>query len=136
MQQVRDLMSRTLEVVNPQANLHDVMKTMNRSGYRHVPVVDEGKLVGIITDRDIRLALNSPVIDEDADLSREAVLDGTRVGDCMTPEPECVTSDTPIAQVAELLSLNKFGAMPVVDDGKLVGMISYIDFLKHYAANQ
>jgi len=42
----------------------------------------------------------------------------------------------PLHQVADLLSLNKFGAMPVVDEGKLVGMISYIDFLKHYAANR
>ena len=54
----------------------------------------------------------------------------------MTPEPQCVSSNTPLHQVADLLALNKFGAMPVVDDGKLVGMISYIDFLKHYAADQ
>ena len=108
---------------------------MNRTGYRHIPVTADDKLVGIITDRDIRLAVNSPVIKEDADLSREAILDGVKVNDCMTAEPQCVSSDTPVNEVAELLSLNKFGAMPVVDDGKLVGMISYIDFLKHYAAN-
>ena len=53
----------------------------------------------------------------------------------MTPNPQTVRSDTPLGEVADLLALNKFGAMPVVDDGELVGMISYIDFLKHYAAN-
>jgi len=134
MQQVKDLMSQNLEVVAPDAPLHDVLRKMNRAGYRHIPVVADDKLVGIITDRDIRLAVNSPVIKEDADLSREAILDGVSVNDCMTAEPQCVTSDAPLNEVAELLSLSKFGALPVVDDGNLVGMISYIDFLKHYAA--
>ena len=135
MLQVKDLMCEKLEVVAPDAHLHEVLKTMNRAGYRHVPVVADDKLVGIITDRDIRLAVNSPVIKNDADLTREAILDGVKVNDCMTPDPQCVTSDAPLNEVAEIMSLAKFGAMPVVDDGKLVGMISYIDFLKHYAAN-
>jgi len=108
---------------------------MNRAGYRHLPVVANDRIVGIITDRDLRLAVNSPVIDEEADLSRESMLESVRVDACMTPDPECVSSDTPLREAADILSLNKFGAMPVVDDGKLVGMISYVDFLKHYAAN-
>jgi len=101
-----------------------------------LPVVANDKLVGIITDRDVRLAVNSPVIDWGENLVRESVLDGVKVDDCMTPDPECVSLSTPLHEVAELLTLNKFGAMPVVDDGKLVGMISYIDFLKHYAASR
>jgi acetoin utilization protein AcuB len=101
-----------------------------------LPVVSDGTLIGIITDRDIRLAVNSPVVGAEADLTRESVLDGVRVDDCMTPDPQCVSSDTPLHEVADLLSLHKFGAMPVVDDGKLVGMISYIDFLRHYSTNR
>lgn len=101
-----------------------------------MPVVENDMLVGIITDRDVRLAINSPVIAEDANLKREAVLEGVRGDDCMTPDPQCVSSDTPLHEVADLLTLNKFGTMPVVDEGKLVGMISYIDFLKHYAGNR
>jgi len=136
MLRVKDLMSGKLETVSPDAHLHDVLIKMNQAGYRHLPVVADERLVGIITDRDVRLAVNSPVIKEDADLSREKVLGELRVDDCMSPEPQCVSSETPLHQVADLLALNKFGAMPVVDDGKLVGMISYIDFLKHYAADQ
>jgi len=136
MLRVNDLMSDTLEVVSPDAHLHDVLTTMNRTGYRHLPVVENDMLVGIITDRDVRLAVNSPVVGAEIALIRESVLDGVRVDDCMTPDPQCVSSSTPLHEVAELLSLNKFGAMPVVDEGKLVGMISYIDFLKHYAANR
>ena len=136
MLRVKDLMSDALEVVSADAHLHDVLTRMNRSGYRHLPVVENNTLVGIITDRDVRLAVNSPVIKEDADLEREAILDGVRVDACMTPDPQCVSMDTPAHEVADLLTLNKFGAMPVVDGGMLVGMISYIDFLKHYAAKR
>jgi acetoin utilization protein AcuB len=136
MLRVNDLMSDTLEVVSPDAHIHDVLTTMNRAGYRHLPVVENDMLVGIITDRDVRLAVNSPVVGAEVALIRESVLDGVRVDDCMTPDPQCISSSTPLHEVAELLSLNKFGAMPVVDEGKLVGMISYIDFLKHYAANR
>lgn len=133
---VKDLMSDELEVVSPDAHLHDALIKMNRTGFRHLPVVENARLVGIVTDRDLRLAVNSPVIAEDADLRRETVLDKVQIADCMTPDPQCVSSNTPLHEVADLLSLNKFGAMPVVDEGKLVGMISYIDFLKHYAANR
>ena len=133
MLQVKDLMSEKLEAVSPDDSLHEVLIKMNQAGYRQLPVVSDERLVGIITDRDVRLAVNSPVITEDADLSREKILDEVRVGDCMTREPQCVASYTPLHEVADILVLNKFGALPVVDDGKLVGMISYIDFLKHYA---
>ena len=136
MLQVKDLMNDALKVASPDSDLHEVLSMMNQAGCRHLPVVKNDILVGIITDRDIRLAVNSPVIKEDADLNREEVLDGIRVENCMTPDPQCVSSDTPLYEVADLLTLNKFGAMPVVDDGNLVGMISYIDFLKHYAANR
>jgi len=131
-----DLMSNAPEVVSPDAHLHDVLIKMNRAGYRQLPVVADDKLVGIISDRDLRLAVNSPVVQGGADLKRESVLDEVQVDQCMTHDPQCVSSDTPAHEVADLLSLNKFGAMPVVDEGKLVGMISYIDFLKHYAANR
>ena len=136
MLRVKDLMSNALEVVSPDAHLHEALTKMNRAGYRHLPVVANDMLVGIITDRDVRLAVNSPFVDAEADLTRESILDGVRVDDCMTSDPQCVSSNTPLHEVADLLTLNKFGAMPVVDEGKLVGMISYIDFLKHYAANR
>jgi acetoin utilization protein AcuB len=132
---VKEIMGDKLKVVSPNTCLRDVLAKMNRDGYRHLPVVDDGNLVGIITDRDVRLAVNSPIVSDDADISREAVLDDIRVYECMTSDPKCVSIDTPAREVADLLSLNKFGAMPVLDDEKLVGIISYIDFLKHYAAN-
>ncbi len=135
MLQVKDLMSGAVDAVAPDARLHDVLSAMNRAGYRHLPVVANDTLVGIITDRDVRLAVNSPVVDKDTNPIREDILDGVRVDECMTRDPQCVSSDMAACEVADLLALNKFGAMPVVDDGRLVGMISTVDYLKHYAAN-
>jgi len=136
MLRVDDLMSNALEVVSPDDHIHEALTKMNQAGYRQMPVVANDKLVGIITDRDIRLAVNSPFVDAEADLVRESILDDVRVEDCMTPDPQCVSTNTPLHEAADVLMLHKFGAMPVVDEGKLVGMISYIDFLKHYAANR
>jgi acetoin utilization protein AcuB len=135
MQVVKDMMSDRLEVVGPEASLRDVLKTMNQTGYRHLPVVENTRLIGIITDRDIRLAVNSPVVEDSIFTSRENVLDELKVQECMTPDPQCVAPETLLKQVAETLALSKFGAMPVVDKDRLVGLISYIDFLKHYAAS-
>jgi len=135
MLRVKDLMNSAPQVVSPHDQLHTALTKMNQAGYRHLPVINDDKLVGIITDRDLRLAVNSPVVNEE-NVKRETVLDSLRVDQCMTPDPQSVSSDTALSEVADLLSLNKFGAMPVVDEGKLVGMISYIDFLKHYAANR
>lgn len=135
MQVVQDMMSDRLEVVGPEASLRDVLKIMNQTGYRHIPVVENSRLIGIITDRDIRLAVNSPVVEDIIFTSRESVLNELKVQDCMTPDPQCVTLDTSLRQVAEMLALSKFGAMPVVEKDRLVGLISYIDFLKHYAAS-
>ncbi len=129
MLRVKDLMSDAPEVVSPDAHLHDVLVTMNRAGYRHLPVVAGDRLVGIITDRDLRLAVNSPVVQAGTDLTREGFLDKVQVNECMTRDPQCVSSDAPAYEVADLLSLSKFGAMPVVDDGKLGGLISVIDIL-------
>ncbi len=133
---VKDLMSGAPETVSPDANLHDVLTKMNRQGFRHLPVVENGKLVGMITDRDVRLAVNSPVVEDDDIVTRQEALEAVRVFDCMTPDPQSVRSDMPLYEVADLLALNKFGAMPVVDGGKLVGVISAVDFLKHYAAQR
>ena len=129
-------MNDALKVASPDSYFREVLSMMNQSGCRHLPVVKNDIHVGIITDRDIRLAVNSPVIKEDDDLNREEVLNGIRVENCVTPDPQCVSSDTALSEMIDLLTLNKFGAMTVVDEGNWVGMISYIDFLKHYAANR
>jgi acetoin utilization protein AcuB len=98
-------------------------------------VDEEGKLVGIITDRDVRLAMNSPFVLHER-WQDEALLETATAESCMTPDPITVTPDTPAYRAAEMLSAYKFGALPVVEGGALVGIISVTDFLDQFAAQR
>lgn len=130
---VKDLMSDKTETVSPGDRLNDALTKMIKAGCRHLPVVCDDALVGIITDKDLRSAMHSPFEERDEEHASQQILNKLRVADCMTPDPWFVSPDTMLQEAAELLAFGKFGAMPVVDDGELVGMISTIDFLKYYA---
>ena len=127
-----DLMTIDPETVTADVPLREVVAVMNRANIRQVLVVDGKKLVGIVTDRDVRLAVNSPLTTEEP-LQRLVLLNGFKAKDCMTSNPRCVTPETPIHKVAELLSMYKFGALPVVKDDALVGIITVTDLLNQMA---
>jgi len=127
-----DLMTIDPETVTQDAPLREVVTTMNRANIRQVLVVDGKKLVGIVTDRDVRLVVNSPLTSEEP-LERLELLNEFKAQDCMTPNPRCVTPETPIHKVAELLSMYKFGALPVVMNDELVGIITVTDLLNQMA---
>lgn len=133
---VRDVMTTSLCTVKPDTTLQDAITRMKIAGCRQMPVLDdEGRLVGIVTDRDVRLAMNSPIVLhgrwQDEDLLARVTADS-----CMTPNPICIEPDTPAYRAAEMLSAYKFGALPVVESGKLIGIITVTDFLDRFAAEQ
>lgn len=132
---VNDLMTVIPNTVTMESSLRTIIGLMKSQGYRQLPVLDDkGRLVGIVTDRDIRLVMNSPIVlhgrwqDED-------LLDKVTAESCMTPNPITVTPETPAARAAEMLSTYKFGALPVVDDDALVGIITVTDFLDYFVTN-
>lgn len=127
-----DLMTIDPERVTADTPLREVVTVMNRANIRQVLVVDDKKLVGIVTDRDIRLAVNSPLTTEEP-LERLEMLNGYTVADCMTVNLRTVSPDTPIHKVAQLLSVYKFGALPVVENDELVGIITVTDLLNQMA---
>lgn len=134
MLKVRSLMTRSPDTISPDAALRTALAKMNSEGCRQLPVIDNGKLTGIITDRDIRLALNTPLLPNDYEVERTEILDLIAVADCMTSDPMTVSPEDSAYAVADTLSLYKFNALPVVTEGELVGIISVTDYLKHYAA--
>jgi acetoin utilization protein AcuB len=127
-----DLMTIDPETVTKDIPLREVVAAMNRANIRQVLVVNGRKLVGIVTDRDVRLAVNSSLTTEEP-LDRLEILNDYKAEDCMTPNPRSVTPETPIHRVAELLSMYKFGALPVVKDDELVGIITVTDLLNQMA---
>ncbi|MDX1614641.1 MAG: CBS domain-containing protein [Candidatus Promineifilaceae bacterium] len=133
---VGDLMTMDPLTVTADTPLRVVIDQMKISGCRQLPVVNaQGRLLGIVTDRDVRLAMNSPIVLhgrwQDEELLKSAVAES-----CMTPDPVTVSSTTPAYRAAEMLSAYKFGALPVVDQGRLVGIITVTDFLDRFAAQQ
>ncbi|MCB8937110.1 MAG: CBS domain-containing protein [Ardenticatenaceae bacterium] len=127
-----DLMTIDPEIVTRDTPLREIVTAMNRANIRQVLVVEDKKLVGIVTDRDIRLAVNSPLTTEEP-LERLELLNGYTAVDCMTANPRTVSPETPIHKVAQLLSVYKFGALPVVENGELVGIITVTDLLNQMA---
>lgn len=132
---VNDLMTIIPNTVTPQSTLRQVIEVMKTQSCRQLPVLENGKLVGIITDRDVRLVMNSPLILHGR-WQDEEILDNITAENCMTPDPAVVSPDTPAYQAAAMLSSYKFGALPVVDNGTLVGIITVTDFLNHFAMQQ
>ena len=133
---VSDLMTLSPDTVDLETPLREVLVRMKEDGCRQLPVLDdERQLVGIITDRDVRLAMNSPLILRER-WQDETLVDTVRAANCMTHDPITVTPETPAYRAAEILSVYKFGALPVVDGNMLVGIISVTDFLEKFAESQ
>lgn len=132
---VKDMMTVVPDTISPSTSLRDVIGMMKTEGYRHLPVIDDGKLVGIITDRDIRLVMNSPMVLHERRQDEE-LIDTVTAESCMTPNPVSISPDTPAFRAAEMLSIYKFGALPVVENDQLVGIITVTDFLDFFATNQ
>jgi acetoin utilization protein AcuB len=97
-------------------------------GCRRLPVVAEGRLVGIVADLDIREALNSPIILRER-WQDEELMDHAIVEACMTPNPLTVTPDTPVIEAARLMRDRKIGGLPVMDGHELVGIVTETDLL-------
>jgi len=108
----------------------DAIARMSARNVRHAPVVDaDGRVVGMLSDRDARLAVgNSLLAEKDTPLPLRLRL--LRVRDVMSRDPIVMREPDSLAQAAECLRFRNVGALPVVDRaGKLTGILSYIDIL-------
>ncbi len=126
---VRDRMSEDPVVLGPNDTLRKARRLMLDNGLRRLPVVENGRLVGIVTDRDVRQAdISSVVVQERRYI--DYILDRIQVGGIMTPNPVCVTPDTPLKEAARIILERKFGGLPVVEAGRLVGIITETDLVR------
>jgi len=102
-----------------------------RAGIRHVPILRDGALVGIVTDRDLRRAL--PSVEAGASPAKyQAFMERTTLKQVMRSDPVTCTPDTDIADAVRIFVERKLGAIPVVDDGELVAILTQIDILRAF----
>lgn len=114
---VNEIMTRRVLTVTSDASLADARRLLEQHRIRHLPVMRDGRLVGVVSDRDLRSA-------HAAD-ARHAT-----VGDVMTPRPMTIGPRTRIEEAARLLVAHKIGGLPVVDGNELVGIVTGDDLLR------
>ncbi len=126
---VRDVMTPNPVTIDPNHSIGTALAKMRRGGFRRLPVVENGRLVGIITDRDLRLAMNSPYVLRGGWYD-SYLMEHVEVRSCMTAHPLTVSSDTSLAGAVHLMEEQKFGGIPVVDDGSITGILTETDLMK------
>ncbi len=127
---IRDIMTPDPVTISPNHSIGAALARMRRGGFRRLPVVEKEKLVGIITDRDLRLAMNSPFIMREGWYD-SYLMEHIEVRSCMTPDPITVDANEDILSAVRLMRTQKIGGMPVIADGALVGIITETDLLDY-----
>ena len=137
--QVKDIMSRSVKTVSPDTRLIEVVSLMCLYRYSGIPVVEGGKLIGIISEKDVLHSLlpsledlmdNMSTIDFDALMKNYGSVVKKTVADLMTHKVMTVSPDMHILKAASVMAGNRFRRIPVASGGELVGMLSLGDVHK------
>jgi acetoin utilization protein AcuB len=130
---VADCMNRGVATIHSDTLARGAAEMMRTRRVRHLPVVDRGgRLVGIVTDRDLRQVVFDPALQARAGGLADA-LKAVTVRDVMTWAVITVRPDTPLREAARIMREQKVGALPVVQSGKVVGILSEVDVLDAFA---
>lgn len=126
---VGERMSQPVISVSPDTPIHDALAMFKKEHIRRAPVIKDGKMVGIVTETDLLNASPSPV----STLSvweMNYLLSKVTVKQVMSKKVLTVKRDTPIEEAARIMADNKLGGLPVMDDNKVVGIITETDLFK------
>ena len=132
---VKEWMSPSPTTADPKMSVSEARELMRRKVIRHLLVTEEERLVGIVTDRDIRLNLPSPATSLSV-WEINYLLTRLTVGDVMTKAVITVEPERPIEEAARLMLEHRIGALPVVDGGLLGGILTETDLLRAFVYSQ
>lgn len=124
MLRVRDAMTRDVITLGPEASAAEAWSICRDRGIRHIPIVEEGRLVGLVSDRDLR-DVSPPRGDHEG-----ATLRWVRVADMMTRNLATIHPLDTIDRVAREIHDRRIGCLPVVDEGDLVGIVTSSDMMR------
>lgn len=130
MLKVKDMMTSELFSLKTTDTLRTARSMMSLARIRHIPIVDKGGLfIGLLTHRDILQASISRFAEVDRTVQDE-IDAGIPISAIMRTDVTAITPDMDVRDAAEILLNHKYGCLPVVEDSKLVGIITEADFLK------
>ena len=127
---VRSRMTADVVTASPSITLAEALTLTRSHRIRHLPVLENGRLVGLVTDRDLRLAM-PPIWVEQSDELRSALHKKT-VGEVMIRSIITTEPSVPIEDAARALYEHRIGCLPVMEDGKLVGILTETDVLRSF----
>lgn len=130
---VRDAMTAHPITISPQMTLPEIDRIFREHRIRRAPVMDNGRLVGIISDHDLMANLPSPA----TTLSRweiNSLLDKLLARDFMIHPVYVIAPDCPLEEVARVMNEKKFGAMPVMEGDQLVGIVTESDIFRTFVS--
>lgn len=130
---VTEWMSKTPRTVSSRTPVMEAMQLMKSGGYRRLPVVDGGTLVGIVTDRDLKEATPSKATTLSV-YELNYLLSKLAVKDVMSTPVITIGSSDPVERAALLMEEHKISGLPVVDDEQLVGIFTITDLLRAFVA--
>ena len=126
---VSDIMTREVITLSEEDNLSGVSAGMERFRFRHLPVVDGKKLVGLITHRNL-LMVAASTLEPASERKTQEFNERLFARDVMLRDPRTVREDTRVVDAARLMWNEKIGCLPVVaDDNRLVGIVTEADFV-------
>ena len=126
---IRDMMTRNPVTVDSETLVMDARKIMKENNVRRLPVVDKGKLLGIVTKHDILEASPSPATSLSVH-ELNYLLSKMKVKGIMKKNPVTLTPDTPFEEALKIGQEKKIGSFPVVENGKLVGIATESDIVR------
>jgi acetoin utilization protein AcuB len=126
--QVSDYMTPDPMTLSPEDSLQQALETMRLRGVRRLPVTVGGMLMGLVTEGDLKRAEPSMLSESQEGFDR--VMEGTQVSRIMVQNPVTVTEETPLLEAAETLHGTKYGALPVVSGGRVVGILTDNDLVR------
>jgi acetoin utilization protein AcuB len=122
---VRDSMTREVVTLSPQTTAAEALALCREKGIRHLPVMEEGRLAGIVSDRDLRSATPALGDPARAEALQKILVRGVMVRDVLATHPE-----DPIEQAANTMREKKIGCLPVLEAGELVGILTTSDVME------
>jgi len=130
---ISHIMTTELITLSFSDTLYSAEKRLKVNHIRHIPVVDEGKLVGLISLSDLK---RISFIDAYSQVGTEdtPVYNMLSIKDMMIKEPLTVSSDSTILEVTEIFTHKEFHSLPVVDNGNLVGIVTTTDLLNYFVS--
>ena len=125
---VKDYMTSNPETLTPEDRLLDAELLVRRAGIRHMPVVSENRLVGLLTERDVRRY--APSILHSTPEQYNEIFENTLVGQVMTKQVTTIGPEAPLAEAAAQLYAQHRGCLPVMDGERVIGIITRRDLLR------